>query len=115
MKKIEAIIRKSKFEDVKNALHGVNIDFFTYWDVTGMGNETFGGIYRANVYETHYIQRRMISFVVRDQLAEKAIEAIISASRTGELGDGKIFISEVTDSVRIRTGERGPDSLFIKD
>ena len=115
MKKIEAIIRKSKFEDVKNALHDIGIDFFTYWDVTGMGNETSGGIYRSNVYETHFIQRRMISFVVREQLTEKAIEAVLSSSRTGELGDGKIFISEISESIRIRTGERGPESLYIKD
>lgn len=115
MKKIEAIIRKSKFEDVKNALHGVGIDFFTYWDVTGMGNETSGGIYRSNVYETHFIQRRIVSFVVREQYEEKAIEAILSSAATGELGDGKIFISDVTESIRIRTGERGPESLYIKD
>jgi len=57
----------------------------------------------------------MISFVCRDHLAENAVQAIIRAARTGELGDGKIFISNVEDSVRIRTGERGPESLFIKD
>jgi nitrogen regulatory protein P-II 1 len=115
MKKIEAIIRRSQFEEVKEALHEADIDFFTYWDVTGIGNEKAGAIYRATVYETRFIPRRMISFVCRDHLAENAVQAIIKAARTGELGDGKIFISEVEDSIRIRTGERGPESLYIKD
>ncbi len=115
MKKIEAIIRKSRFEDVKNALHAAGIDFFTYWDVTGIGNESAGAIYRATVYETRFIQRRIISFVVRDHLVEGAVDALIKASRTGELGDGKIFISDMVESIRIRTGERGPESLYIKD
>lgn len=115
MKKIEAIIRKSQFEEVKDALHLAEIDFFTYWDVTGMGNEMAGAIYRAQVYETRFIQRRMISFVCRDHLVDKAVDAIVKAARTGEMGDGKIFISEIEESIRIRTGERGPESLFIKD
>lgn len=115
MKKIEAIIRKSQFDEVKDALHEADIDFFTYWDVTGIGNEKSGAIYRATVYETRFIQRRIISFVCRDHLVDKATEAIIKAGRTGEMGDGKIFISTVDDSIRIRTGEHGPESLFIKD
>lgn len=115
MKKIEAIIRKSVFDEVRQALHEANIDFFTYWDVTGVGNEQAGAIYRATVYETRFIPRRMISFVCRDHLAENAIQAILKSAQTGELGDGKIFISEMSDSIRIRNGERGPESLFIKD
>ncbi len=115
MKKIEAIIRVSKFEEVRDALHEAGIDFITCWDVTGMGNEKAGSIYRAQVFETRYIQRRMISFVCRDHFVENAIQAIITAGRTGDMGDGKIFISTIEDSIRIRTGERGPESLFIKD
>ncbi len=115
MKKIEAIIRKSQFDEVREALHKADIDFITYWDVTGVGNESAGAIYRASVYETRFIQRTVISFVCRDHLAENAIQAIIKSARTGEIGDGKIFISTVDDSIRIRTGERGPESLFIKD
>ncbi len=115
MKKIEAIIRKSQFEEVRDALHEASIDFITYWDVTGVGNEKAGAIFRAKVYETRFIQRRVISFVCRDHLVDTAIDAIIKAAQTGELGDGKIFISEISDSIRIRTGERGPESLFIKD
>lgn len=115
MKKIEAIIRKSNFEEVKEALHEADIDFFSYWDVTGIGNERAGSIFRAKVFETRFIQRRMISFVCRDHLVEGAVNAIIKSAQTGQLGDGKIFISNIEDSIRIRTGEKGPESLFIKD
>lgn len=115
MKKIEAIIRVSHFEEVAEALHAVGIDFFTYWDVTGVGNEKSGTIYRATVYETRFIPRRVISFVCRDIFVEAATDAIVKAARTGEMGDGKIFIIPVDDSVRIRTGEKGPESLYIKD
>ncbi len=115
MKKIEAIIRKSKFEEVKKALHEVNIEFFTYWDVTGTGKETEGHIYRGAVYEANRIQRRMLSIVVRDQNAQKTVDAIIKAGRTGVIGDGKIFISNIEEVIRIRTGERGPEALFLKE
>lgn len=115
MKKIEAIIRVSVFEEVMEALHEVGIDFFTYWDVTGIGNEKSGAIYRATVYETRLIPRRVISFVCRDQFVEVATEAIVKSAKTGEMGDGKIFIIPVDDSVRIRSGEHGPESLYIKE
>jgi len=115
MKKIEAIIRISQFEEVVEALHGVGIDFLTYWNVTGLGNEKSGAIYRATVYETRIIPRRIISFVCRDQFVDGAIDAICKSAKTGELGDGKIFISTVDESVRIRTGEKGPESLYIKE
>lgn len=115
MKKIEAIIRKSKFEDVTSALHDAGIDFFSYSEVIGVGNEMSGAIYRATVYETRFIPRIQISFVCRDHLAEASVKAIQEAGSTGEMGDGKIFILNVEDSIRIRNGERGPESLFIKD
>jgi len=115
MKRIEAIIRISQFEEVTDALHEIGIDFFTYWDVTGVGNEKSGAIYRATIYETRLIPRRVLSFVCRDQFVEASIDAIVKAGKTGEMGDGKIFIMPVDESVRIRTGERGPESLYIKD
>ncbi len=114
MKKIEAIIRKSVFDEVLEALHEVGIDFLTYYDVTGVGNEKAGAIYRATVYETRLIERRAITFVCRDQFVEAATDAIVKAAQTGEMGDGKIFISTIDESVRIRTGEKGPESLYIK-
>jgi nitrogen regulatory protein P-II 1 len=115
MKKIEAIIRKSKFEEVKSALQTVDIQFFTYWDVTGTGKETEGHIYRGAVYAANRIQRRILSIVVRDQNAQKTIDAIIKAAQTGVIGDGKIFVSDVEDVIRIRTGERGPEALYLKE
>jgi len=115
MKKVEAIIRKSKFEDVKNALHDVDIQFFTYWDVTGVGKETEGHIYRGAVYEANRIQRRMISIVVRDQNVQKTVDAILKSANTGIIGDGKIFVSDMQDVIRIRNGENGPNALFIKE
>lgn len=115
MKKIEAIIRKSQFDDVVEALHEIGIDFLTYWEVTGVGNEKSGAIYRATVYETRLIERSVISFVCREIFLEPAIEAIIQSASTGEMGDGKIFVSSIDESIRIRTGERGPESLYIKE
>jgi nitrogen regulatory protein P-II 1 len=115
MKKVEAIIRKAKFEEVKNALHAVDIDFFTYWDVTGVGKAKEDHIYRGAVYEANRIQRRMLSIVVRDQNLNKTIDAIIKAAWTGVIGDGKIFVSDVEDVIRIRTRECGPDALYLKE
>lgn len=115
MKKIEAIIRKSLFDEVIEALHEIGIDFLTYWDVTGVGNEKSKSVYRATVYETRLIERINISFVCRDQFVDDAIKAIIKSAKTGEMGDGKIFISTIDESVRIRTGEKGPESLYIKE
>jgi len=115
MKKIEAIIRKSRFEEVKKALHAVDIDFFTYLDVTGVGKETEGHIFRGAVYEANGIQRRMVSIVVRDHNLQKTIDAIISSAWTGVVGDGKIFISDVENVIRIRTSENGPEALYLKE
>ncbi len=115
MKKLEAIIRKSKFEEVKKALHESDIDFFTYWDVTGVGKEIEGHIYRGAIYEANRLQRRMLSIVVRDHNLQKTVDAIMKAARTGDIGDGKIFISDVEEVIRIRTGQTGPDALFITE
>ncbi|MGS2740514.1 P-II family nitrogen regulator [Sinomicrobium sp. M5D2P17] len=111
MKKIEAIIRKSKFDDVKEALHQIGVNFFSYWDVTGLGNEKQGHVYRGVTYSTADIQRRYLSIVVSDEFAEKAIEAILDSAVTGSVGDGKIFVSPVEETYRIRTREKGKTSL----
>jgi nitrogen regulatory protein P-II 1 len=111
MKKIEAIIRKSKYSDVKNALHEIGVNFFSYWDATGRGNEKEGHIYRGISYSTSAIQRRFLSIVVNDDFEEITINAILKAGATGEVGDGKIFVSDVLESYRIRTGEKGGDTL----
>ncbi len=111
MKKIEAIIRKSKYREVKEALYNVGVTFFTYWDVTGKGNEKEGHVYRGVTYSTSDIQRRILSFVVNDEFEEPTIKAIQSSAATGEVGDGKIFVSDIQESYRIRTGEKGSEAL----
>ncbi|KJD33841.1 nitrogen regulatory protein P-II [Tamlana nanhaiensis] len=111
MKKIEAIIRKSKFREVKEALHNEGVNFFSYWDVTGLGNEREGHVYRGVSYSTSDIQRRYLSIVVNDDYAEAAIQAILKSGATGEVGDGKIFVSQIEECYRIRTGEKGGDTL----
>ena len=111
MKKIEAIIRKSKFDDVKKALHNVEVNFFSYWDVTGVGNEKEGHVYRGISYSTSEIQRRYISVVVSDEFVEITVNAITANAATDKVGDGKIFILPVEEAYRIRTGEKGDDSL----
>ena len=111
MKKIEAIIRRSKYIEVKQALHNVGVNFFSYWDVTGIGNEKEGHVYRGIAYSTSDIQRRHLSIVVNDDFVEATVKAILSSAVTGEVGDGKIFVSEILESYRIRTGEHGGKTL----
>ena len=107
MKKVEAIIRKSEFDDVKKALHAIEVNFFSYWDVTGVGNEKQGHVYRGISYSTSDIQRRILSIVISDEFLEPTINAILEAASTGNVGDGKIFVSDVQDAYRIRTRENG--------
>lgn len=111
MKKIEAIIRKSKFREVKDALHAVGVNFFSYWDVTGLGNEKQGHVYRGISYSTSEIQRRYLSIVVNDEFVQPTIDAIAKAGSTDQIGDGKIFVLPVEEAYRIRTGEKGGKSL----
>jgi nitrogen regulatory protein P-II 1 len=115
MKRIEAIIRKTKFDEVKDALHAADIDFFSFWDVRGIGQARQGRIYRGVVYDTSSIERILISIVVREINLDKTIDAILKSAATGEIGDGRIFVMPVDDSYRIRTGESGDDTLFIRD
>ncbi len=111
MKKIEAIIRKSKFKAVKDALHEIEVNFFTYWDVTGVGNEKKGQVYRGISYSTTDIQRRYLSIVVSEEFEEKTVQTIIEAAKTGEVGDGKIFVSDIQNTFRIRTGEKDKQAI----
>ncbi|MDP5077568.1 MAG: P-II family nitrogen regulator [Nonlabens sp.] len=111
MKKIEAIIRKSKFSTVKKALHEVGVNFLTYWDVTGLGNEQVGHVYRGVSYSTSDIQRRYLSIVVNDDFEQITIDTILKAAATGDVGDGKIFVSQIDEVYRIRTGEQGGETL----
>ena len=112
MKKIEAIIRRSRFDDVKNALLAADIEWFSYYDVRGIGKTKEERIYRGVMYDTSSIERILVSIVVRDKNVEKTLKAVMDAARTGQVGDGRIFIIPVEDSIRIRTGERGDIALY---
>ncbi|MBQ7421915.1 MAG: P-II family nitrogen regulator [Prevotella sp.] len=112
MKKIEAIIRKTKFEDVKAALLQSDIEWFSYYDVRGEGKMRQARIYRGVMYDTSCIERTLVSIVVREKNVEKTVAAVQKAAQTGELGDGRIFIIPVEDAIRIRTGERGDIALY---
>ncbi len=112
MKKIEAIIRKTKFEDVKEALLEADIEWFSYYDVRGIGKARQGRIYRGVIYDTSSIERTLVSIVVRDKNVEKTVQALQRAAYTGEIGDGRIFVIPIQDAIRIRTGERGDIALY---
>lgn len=112
MKKIEAIIRRTKFDDVKDALLTADIEWFSYYEVRGVGKMREARIYRGVAYDTSSIERMLLSIVVRDKNVEKTVQAVTKAAYTGEIGDGRIFIIPVEDSIRIRTGERGDIALY---
>ena len=115
MKKIEAIIRKTKFEDVKTALLEADIEWFSYYDVRGIGKAREARIYRGVMYDTSSIERILISIIVRDKNAEKTVQAILKSAHTGEIGDGRIFVIPIEDAIRIRTGERGDIALYNEE
>jgi len=115
MKKVEAIVRKTKFEEVKEALHENGIEFFSFWQARGVGMARESRVYRGIAYDTSTIERLYLQIVVRDANLDKTIDTIIKSASTGEVGDGKIFVSTLDESIRIRTGERGDESLYIKD
>ncbi|MDF1574303.1 MAG: P-II family nitrogen regulator [Bacteroidales bacterium] len=115
MKKIEAIIRKTKFEEVKETLHNNGIEFFSFWDARGVGMARESRVYRGITYDTSSIERLYLEIVVRDVNLEKTIQALLDSAATGKVGDGKIFVSTLDESIRIRTGEKGDESLYIKD
>jgi nitrogen regulatory protein P-II 1 len=115
MKKIEAIIRKTKFEEVRESRHENGIEFFSFWEARGVGMARESRVYRGIAYDTSFIERLYIQIVVRDVNLEKTVDAILKSAASGEVGDGKIFISTIDESIRIRTAEKGDESLYIKD
>lgn len=115
MKRIEAIIRKTKFEEVKEALlESADIDWFEYHDVHGIGQSRQERIYRGVCYSTDVIERVAITIVCRDVIVENAVATILKVAYTGEIGDGRIFVSEMIDCYSIRTGEHGDTVLRDK-
>ncbi|TDB67929.1 P-II family nitrogen regulator [Arundinibacter roseus] len=111
MKRVEAIIRKTKFTEMQAALHEAGIDFMSYWEVRGVGKAVEERSYRGIVYDTSIIERIMVTFYCQDQFLDPAIKAILSSAKTGEIGDGKIFVSDVERAIKIRNGEEGTDAL----
>ena len=114
MKKIEATIRKTKFEEVKSALLSSDIDWFEYHDVHGIGQSRQERIYRGVQYNTDVIERVALTIVCREMFVEPTIKVILNVAHTGEIGDGRIFLSEVIDTYSIRTGENGDTVLRDK-
>ncbi|MBN1598839.1 MAG: P-II family nitrogen regulator [Bacteroidales bacterium] len=114
MKKVEAIIRKTKFDEVKAALNQAGIEFFSFWEVRGVGKATEARIYRGIKYDTSTIERILISIYIRDKFLEPTVKAILSSAQTGAIGDGKIFVSDIQDAFRIRTAEQGDKSLYLE-
>ena len=112
MTKIEAIIQTSKFEAVKNALHDIGIDGMTVLEVRGHGRQKgHTEVYRGREYTVDLIPKIKIEMVLADDMVEKVERAIVNAAQTGKIGDGKIFVGEVEEAVRIRTDERGAEAL----
>jgi len=112
MKKIEAIIRPSKLDEVKEALNNAGITGMTVHEVKGFGRT--GGrkeVYRGSAYVVDFVPKVLIEIVAADALVPGILEAIQRSAKSGKLGDGKIFVSDVLDAVRIRTGERGNDAI----
>lgn len=112
MIKIEAIIRPQKLDEVKAALDEIGIAGITVTEVHGSGRQKgYTQTYRGAEYTVNLLQKVKIEVVVPDALAEQVVEALQEAARTGEIGDGKIFLIPVADAIRIRTGERGDTAV----
>ncbi len=112
MKKVEAIIKPFKLEEVKEALSNVGIKGMTVLEVKGFGRQKgHKELYRGAEYEIEFLPKVKLEVVVTESELEAVIDAIVTASRTGRLGDGKVFVSPIEEVVRIRTGERGQDAI----
>jgi len=112
MKKVEAIIRHFKLEDVKNALTEQGVHGMTVTEVRGFGRQKgHTEMYRGTEYAVDFVPKVKIEVVVADALAQRVVDTIIRSAQTGQIGDGKVFVSDLSEVVRIRTGETGEDAL----
>ncbi|MEZ4986819.1 MAG: P-II family nitrogen regulator [Saprospiraceae bacterium] len=112
MKKIEAIIRLSRFERVRDALAGIGVNFFTLMEVKGFGLQKGEKVmYRGSVYDSDYIARLRIDIICSTEKVDEIVDTIVSAGRTGEVGDGKIIVMDLEHVVRIRTYEIGAEAI----
>lgn len=112
MKKIEAVVRHFKLEEVKDALSQVGVQGMTVSEVRGFGRQKgHKEQYRGAEYTVDFLPKAKIEVVVADDVAKEVIDTILRTARTGQIGDGKIFVTDLSDSIRIRTGETGEESL----
>lgn len=112
MKKIEAYIKPFKLDDVKSALMEIGVRGLSVSEVRGFGRQKgHTELYRGSEYRVDFIPKSKLELIVRDEIAEQVIEVITKVARTGQVGDGKIFVSSVEDAIRIRTGESGESVL----
>jgi nitrogen regulatory protein P-II 1 len=112
MKKIEAIIKPFKLNDVKTALNEIGIQGMTVLEVKGFGRQKgHTEIYRGSEYTVDFLPKVKIETVLPDDLVQSAVQAIIKAAKTGKIGDGKVFVSTIDDTYRIRTEERGDSAV----
>jgi len=112
MKRIEAIVKPFKLAEVKSRLHDIGVRGMTVSDVRGFGRT--GGkreVYRGSSYSVDFVPKARIQVVLDDDMLQPAIDAILASARTGEIGDGKIFVTSMTEVIRVRTGEHGPEAL----
>jgi nitrogen regulatory protein P-II 1 len=112
VKKIEAVIKPFKLDEVKEALHDVGVSGITVTEAKGFGRQKgHTELYRGAEYVVDFLPKVKLEVVVEDGLAERVVEAIASSARTGRIGDGKIFVTNVEQALRIRTGETGSDAI----
>lgn len=112
MKKIEAIIRTSKFEEIYKCVTSLGVKFLTFYEVKGMGMEhAKSQTYRGVAYEPAYIPRTKLEIVTVDELVQPVVNCILKMGKTGEVGDGKIFLYDVLEAHRIRNNDKGEDAL----
>jgi nitrogen regulatory protein P-II 1 len=112
MKKIEAIIRHHKVDDVKDALLGVGLGGMTVSEVRGFGRQRGKTeTYRGAEYSVDFVPKVKLEVVVGETLLDKAVAAIVAAAKTGQVGDGKIFVSDLAEVIRVRTGETGASAI----
>ncbi|MEI8389113.1 MAG: P-II family nitrogen regulator [bacterium] len=112
MKKIDAIIKPFKLDEVKNALHDIGVKGMTVTEVKGFGRQKgVVEVYRGAEYHIQFIPKVKLEIVVNDDIVAQVVQIIQERAQTGEIGDGKIFISPVEETIRIRTGERGETAI----
>ncbi len=112
MKKIEAIIKPFKLDEVREALSEIGVTGLTVTEVKGFGRQKgHTELYRGAEYVVDFLPKVKIEIVVSDNLVDQAVEAIVNAARTGKIGDGKIFVTDIEQVVRIRTGETGDTAI----